>query len=229
MKLEEKSPALWPHPRSPLYLGERAARLPAQATRSRVWRCPQALPDCGLPPSSCVGSIRRGDLPVMHPPGREGGTVAAAGTGSWPPTQSISEITHTHTARTGRTHACTYSGRTRGIHMHTQNPHRMYRCAHTESSHGMCMFVHTCTQTAHTSFTCARAHTAHTAFVYMCTHARRAHTETSLTVVFVPSKTTRSPSEPPPPCTLSALLSPTFSQPPGLLPFHLGQGIKDLP
>lgn len=121
---------------------------------------PQTLPDPGLPrvkgtspsPAFLCGIHQEGRPAHDATAGRDGATVAAAGTGSWPPTQCTSDIPHTEL--------------TPGIRIPTESPHVARMC------------VHTCTQGSHRMFTCmhtlkGHTHTAHNLYVYMYAHTQR--------------------------------------------------------
>lgn len=126
---------------------------------------PQTLPDPGLPrvkgtspsPAFLCGIHQEGRPAHDATAGRDGATVAAAGTGSWPPTQCTSDIphaeltpayafpqraptwracvyTHARRARTGYSRACTHSKGTEVLHVHTHTAHNLYvyMYAHTQ-------------------------------------------------------------------------------------------------
>lgn len=165
---------------------------------------PQTLPDPGLPrvkgtspsPAFLCGIHQEGRPAHDATAGRDGATVAAAGTGSWPPTQCTSDIPHTEL--------------TLGIRIPTESPHVARMCVHTctQGSHRIFTCMHTLK--GHRGFTRAHAYRPQSICVHVCTCTEN-HTEATpwsergealwmdagITAVFVLGKTTRSPPEPP--------------------------------
>lgn len=141
--------------------------------------------------------------------GRLGTTVAAAGTGPWPPTQCLSEnslslsLSYTHTAHTcTQMHSCAEF--TQGVHVHTQLTQGAHMC--TSKAHGIYECVH-----AHKELTlvCMCTRTQNTPHVCTCVHIHSLHrghslNQESLGMLASQLSVPKSPPEP----LLSILLCP---------------------